>query len=178
MGTLAEKCLRASFFLAFASAALILVSITASQWALWFSLALLLAARAKPRIPRIWLPLAETREGNQDQVFDLTTDGTEAKPTTSGETCTASASWGTIDGTRLVLTIKQQSANGTVVTSRVMKRGTKGKCSPPVLTVQNPGGKHKALELLRTRKVKREPRDSAERYTPGERSQVFLGLVL
>jgi O-antigen ligase len=58
MGNPAEKFLRASFFLAFASAASILVSISASQWALWFSLALLLASRAKPRIPRIWLPLA------------------------------------------------------------------------------------------------------------------------
>ena len=73
---------------------------------------------------------------------------TEAKPTTSGETCTASASWGTIDGTRLVLTIKQQSANGTGVTSRVMKRGTKGKMLTTVLTVQNPGGKHRAYQFF------------------------------
>ncbi len=56
--TRGEKFLRGSFYLAFASAALILLSITASQWALWISLALLAASRAKLRIPHIWLPLA------------------------------------------------------------------------------------------------------------------------
>jgi putative inorganic carbon (hco3(-)) transporter len=56
--TRGEKFLRGSFYLAFASAALILVSITASQWALWISLALLIASREKLRIPRIGLPLA------------------------------------------------------------------------------------------------------------------------
>jgi putative inorganic carbon (hco3(-)) transporter len=58
MGNLGGKFLRTSFFLAFASAALILLSITASQWALWFSLALLIVSRARLQIPRIWLPLA------------------------------------------------------------------------------------------------------------------------
>lgn len=58
MGIPRERLLGASYVLAFASSALILLSITASQWALWFSLALLAAARARPRIPRIWLPLA------------------------------------------------------------------------------------------------------------------------
>jgi len=53
-----EQFLRASLVLAFASAALILLSITASQWALWLSLAALAAGRIRPRIPRIWLPLA------------------------------------------------------------------------------------------------------------------------
>jgi len=52
------KFLRASYFLTFASAALILLSITASQWALWSALALLGASRARWRIPHIWLPLA------------------------------------------------------------------------------------------------------------------------
>ena len=54
----AEKFLRGSFYLVFLSAALILVGITPSQWALWFSLALLVASRVRPRMPRIWLPLA------------------------------------------------------------------------------------------------------------------------
>lgn len=58
-----EKCFRASFFLAFASAASILLYITPSQFALWFSLALLAASRARWRIPRIWVPLAAFAAG-------------------------------------------------------------------------------------------------------------------
>ena len=58
MGNPRENFLRAAFLLAFASAALILLSITASQWALWLSLAALAFSRARPRIPRIWAPLA------------------------------------------------------------------------------------------------------------------------
>ena len=87
----------------------------------------------------------ETREGTQDQVFDLITDGSEAKQI--GGTCTASATWGDIDGTRLVLTIKQQSANGTVVTSRLMKLGSQGKMLTTVLTIRNPNGTEKADEF-------------------------------
>ncbi len=87
----------------------------------------------------------EAKEGNQDRVFDLTTDGSEAKQV--GGTCTASASWGDVDGTRLVLTIKQPSATGTVVTSRVMKLGSQRKILTTVLTVQNPNGTEKADEF-------------------------------
>ena len=53
-----EQSRRASFYLVFASAALILLSITASQWALWLSLAALLLSRTRLRIPCIWVPLA------------------------------------------------------------------------------------------------------------------------
>jgi len=56
--TFRERSLRASFYLAFASAALILLYITPSQWALWLSLAALAASRVPWRIPRIWVPLA------------------------------------------------------------------------------------------------------------------------
>ena len=49
---------RAAFYLTFASAALILLAITPSQWALWFALACLLLSRAPLRLPPIWKPLA------------------------------------------------------------------------------------------------------------------------
>ncbi len=53
-----EPFLRAAFYLAFASAALILLSISASQWALWLSLAALVASRVRPQMPPIGPPLA------------------------------------------------------------------------------------------------------------------------
>jgi putative inorganic carbon (HCO3(-)) transporter len=49
---------RAAFWLAFASAATILISITASQTLLALSLGVLLASRHGLRLPRMWLPLA------------------------------------------------------------------------------------------------------------------------
>ena len=90
---------------------------------------------------------ADTKEGVRDEVFDLTTDGTEVKQTNSGEAATASVSWGDIDGTRLVLTIKRKTPRGTVVTTRVMKRGSGDKMLTTVLTIQNQGAKEKAYEF-------------------------------
>jgi len=52
-----EPFLRVSLFLTFASAALILLSISASQWALWLALAALLCARLRPRLPPLGWPL-------------------------------------------------------------------------------------------------------------------------
>jgi hypothetical protein len=69
----------------------------------------------------------------------LTIDGPEATDTVSGSTYTANAEWGDIDGTRLVLTIKQQSPNGDLVTTRVMKLGSQGKILTTVLTVDSHG---------------------------------------
>jgi hypothetical protein len=77
----------------------------------------------------------------KDLVLDLTIDGPEVKETVSGGTYTAEAYWDDIDGTRLVLNITQQSKNGNVLTSRVMKLGSEGKMITTVLTVQTPGHK-------------------------------------
>ena len=82
---------------------------------------------------------SETNHAPQDLVFDLTIDGPEATDTVSGSTYTANAEWGDIDGTRLVLTIKQQSPNGDLVTTRVMKLGSQGKILTTVLTVDSHG---------------------------------------
>ena len=90
----------------------------------------------------------ETNEGTQDdQVFDLITDGTEVKQTNSVGSSTASVLWGDIDGTRLILTVTQESSGRKVVTRRVMKLGTQGKMLTTVLTVQNPNGTQKADEF-------------------------------
>lgn len=87
---------------------------------------------------------SETKQGPQDLVFDLTTDGPEVKGSNSGGEYTASAEWGDIDGTRLVLTIKQ----GTVETSRIMKLGSQGKMLTTVLTVQSQGHEQSAYEFF------------------------------
>ena len=80
-------------------------------------------------------------------MFDLTADGTEAKQTNSVGSSTASVLWGDIDGTRLILTVAQESPDSKVVTRRVMKLGTQGKMFTTVLTVQNPSGTQKADEF-------------------------------
>ena len=95
---------------------------------------------------------SETKQGPQDMVFDLTTDGTEVKGTDAEGTYTASAEWGDVDGIRLVLTIKQQSPKGTVETSRVMKLGSEGKTMTTVLTVQSQGREQDAYEFFTRKK--------------------------
>ena len=82
---------------------------------------------------------SETKHGPQDLVFDLTVDGPAVTETVSGNTYTANAEWGDIDGTRLVFTIKEQSPNGNSVISRVMKLGSERKILTTVLTVDSHG---------------------------------------
>jgi hypothetical protein len=82
---------------------------------------------------------SESKHGPQDLVFDLITDGPEATETVSGNTYTASIESGDVDGTRLVFTIKQQTPNGDVVTTRAMKLGSERKILTTVLTVESQG---------------------------------------
>ncbi len=89
----------------------------------------------------------ETKKGAQDEVFDLTTDGTEVQQS-SGAPGTANLLWGDIDGTRLVLTITRESPNGKVLTTRVLKLGAQGKILTTVLAVQNPSGQQTADEFF------------------------------
>ncbi|HEY2823748.1 MAG TPA: hypothetical protein VGJ06_22085 [Candidatus Acidoferrum sp.] len=91
---------------------------------------------------------SETKHGPQDLVFDLTADGPAATETISGITYAATAEWGDIDGTRLVLTVKQQSPNGPLVTTRVMKLGSQGKILTTVLTVDSHGAEQTAYEFF------------------------------
>ena len=103
--------------------------------------------------PKLHLELKlESKEGERDLSFDLTTDGAEAKAAGSGDDCVASAKWGDLDGTRLVLTIKQPGSNGTVVTNRVMKLGRNKNMITTVLHVTGAKGTLKADEFFEREK--------------------------
>ena len=102
--------------------------------------------------PKIHIEIkTESKEGNQDEVFDLTTDGTEAKQTNSQGSSTASVVWGDVDGTRLILTVTRQSPGGKVVTERVMKLGAEGKMLTTVLAVDHPTDAPEANEFYTRR---------------------------
>ncbi len=83
----------------------------------------------------------------EDEVFDLTTDGKEAK---EGST-TASLTWDDVYSSRLDLTVTQLISGHTVVTSRVMNVGTQGKILTTILTVQSPSGTETADEFYARR---------------------------
>ncbi len=88
-----------------------------------------------------------TAKGPEHYSFELTTDGTEVSKTIDGKPYTALAHWGDINGTRLVLTIKQETPSGTVETSRMMRLGDKGKILTTVLTIKDSSGQRKANEF-------------------------------
>jgi len=90
----------------------------------------------------------DSKHADLNLAFDLITDGTSAKDTTSSGAYTASAEWGDLDGTRLVLTIVEQSPKGKVVTTRILKLGSQGKMLTTVLTVESGGEPHDAYEFF------------------------------
>ncbi len=88
-----------------------------------------------------------TAKGPQHYAFELAVDGAEVTKTTDGQPYTALARWGDIDGTRLVLTIKQETPTGAMETSRLMRLGDKGRILTTVLTIKDSSGKRKANEF-------------------------------
>lgn len=88
-----------------------------------------------------------TAKGPQNCSFELTTDGAEVRKTIDGQPYTATARWGDLDGTRLVLTIKQETPSGTMETSRVMRLGDKGRILTTVLTIKDSSGPRNANEF-------------------------------
>ena len=100
------------------------------------------------RDPRLRIDMTTvTANGSQNYSFELTTDGTEVTKTIDGQPVTAQVRWGDIDGTRLVLTIKQSLPSGTMETSRTLRLGDKGKILTTVLIINDSGGQRKANEF-------------------------------
>src|SRR5674476_1248885 len=96
------------------------------------------------RDPRLRIDMTTvTANGSQNYSFELTTDGTEVTKTIDGQPVTAQVRWGDIDGTRLVLTIKQSLPSGTMETSRTLRLGDKGKILTTVLIINDSGGQRK-----------------------------------
>ncbi len=78
-----------------------------------------------------------TRSGAAVEAFDLTTDGVEKKQTVGNQPCVASAQWDPQTGTELILAVKCESPQGTVVTTRQARLGEKGKVMTTILTVKD-----------------------------------------
>lgn len=91
--------------------------------------------------PKIHIEIATvTHSGTTTEAFDLTTDGAESRQTIGGQPCTASVKWGGWDGKRLLLAIQCESPEGTVVTTRRIKLGEKGRIMTTIETVKDKTG--------------------------------------
>jgi hypothetical protein len=94
--------------------------------------------------PKIHFQITTVRvSGETSETFDLTTDGVERKQTTGGQPCVASAQWDPWKGTELVLTIKCDTPQGTVVSTRQAKLGENGSFMTTTLTVKDKTGEKK-----------------------------------
>ena len=82
------------------------------------------------------------KNGASTQDLDLTTDGTEQKITIGGQPATASAYWQ--DDQHLVIEVQRETPGGTLVESRRMHPGDKGKMLTTVFSVKDTSGQKSA----------------------------------
>lgn len=79
--------------------------------------------------------------------LEATTDGVEAKQLIGDRPCSVVAQWGNRTGERLIVETTCESQDGPVVTTRVLKLGSKGKMLTTVLTIQAKGSQKQANEF-------------------------------
>ncbi len=95
--------------------------------------------------PRVRIVVVTTTEkGEQREILELTTDGTQHACVEQGQPCSASASWDQWTGTRLVVEVKR--ADNT--RSRRFTLGKLRKILTTVFTVTDSSGEKKAYEFF------------------------------
>ncbi len=88
--------------------------------------------------PKIKIDMdADTGHGRRQYTLDLQTDGTESQQTIDGNSCKTIAHWGTRTGERLQIDTTCAAGSGTIVTSREMKLGSKGKILTTILSIKD-----------------------------------------
>jgi len=99
--------------------------------------------------PRLRIDMnVQTGHGQQAFLLDLQTDGTESRQMIEERPCKAIARWGTRTGERLRIETTCPSGAATVVTTREMKLGGKGKVLTTILVVKDERGQRKSYEFL------------------------------
>ena len=99
--------------------------------------------------PRIRLEVASVGASGTENnyVLDLTTDGVETTAEINGANCTATATWGSWTGKRLLVVTKCGGPDGSVTASRRLTLGSRGKLLTTVLTISDKSGTKKANEF-------------------------------
>jgi hypothetical protein len=98
--------------------------------------------------PKITIDLSSIGgDGPSAYKLETTTDGVQTTQTLGGAQCGVKAEWGTRTGERLILELNCERPTGSVITTRELKLGSKGKMITTVLTVEEKGRKLRAYEF-------------------------------
>jgi len=79
--------------------------------------------------------------------LEAKTDGVEARQIIGERPCAVVTKWGTRTGERLTVEMTCEGQDGPVVTTRVLKLGSKGKTLTTILTIRAKGGQKQANEF-------------------------------